>query len=89
MTPGNLCTCINEPDAVRGRAAGPRVLVHIDASEEHDHKNGDAVTEAKGQALVRGADNNAMLRTRFASIALIDLGPAAFGTIAVVRAALE
>ena len=86
MTPGNLCTCINEPDAVRGRAGGPRV--QDEAADVHGQRNADAVTEAKGQALLHGADN-AMLRARFASIALIDLGPAAHGMIVVVRAALE
>ena len=86
MTPGNLCTCINEPDAVRGRAGGP--LVHDEASDVHGQRNADAVTEAKGQALLHGADN-AMLRARCASCSLKDLGPAAAGMIAFVGAALE
>ena len=84
MTPGNLCTCINEPDAVRGRAAPLGQDEDADAQE----RNAETVTDAKGSALVPGADN-AMLRARCASCSLKDLGPAAAGTIAFVRAALE
>ena len=52
------------------------------------HRNAEAVTEAKGFALVPGADN-AMLRARFASFSLKDLARAAAIIVAVVRAALE
>ena len=84
MTPGNLCTCINEPDAVRRRAAPFEQVEDAHAQ----HRNAEAVTEAEGIALVPGADN-AMLRARFASFSLKDLGRAAASIVAVVRAALE
>ena len=84
MTPGNLCTCINEPDAVRGRAAP----LGQDEDADAQQRNAEAVTEAKGFALVPSADN-AMLRARFASFSLKDLGRAAASIVAVVRAALE
>ena len=84
MTPGNLCTCINEPDAVRGRAAP----LGQEADDDAQERNAEAVTEGKGYTLVPGADN-AMLRARFASFSLKDLGSAAAGMIAFVGAALE
>ena len=69
---------------MHGRAAPLGQAEDADAQQW----NAEAVTEAKGFALVPGADD-AMLRARCASSILKDLGPAAAGTIAFVRAALE
>ena len=69
---------------MHGRAAPLGQAEDADAQQW----NAEAVTEAKGFALVPGADN-AMLRARFATFSLKDLGRAAASIVAVVRAALE